>query len=206
MRVETERSLPNYFEGFLDDGDGEMRTVVYQTGNVVFRHFGKLLLKYTFQASEDDQAFASIVIVDHSELNLASALLYDCWLRQNSTLVYSLTILSSFAPLTFSGNGINLRDLFSRSGETVWEFFTRLLALGASGSSTALRLFTVFFISVVLSDVYGQLYDQIVWAPLLRILRPIHLRLTVRRRQTALRLGATTSELASPGGRSTSGN
>ena len=143
--------LPDYFEGFLDNSDGEMRTIVYQTRNVVFWHLGQLLLKYALQACKDDKAFASIVIVDHSELNLAGAFLHNCWLSEDATLVYSRKTLSSFA-LTFSGNGINLRDLFSCSGEVVWEFLTRLLALGASGSSAALRLLSVLFISAASKD------------------------------------------------------
>jgi len=51
-----------------------MRPIVHQPRNIVFGHFRQLLLEYAFQASEDDQAFALVVVVDHSEFNLAVAL------------------------------------------------------------------------------------------------------------------------------------
>ena len=54
-----------------------MGAIVDKARYIVFWHFGKLFLKDTFEAGEDDEAFASIVIVHHSKLNLAGSLLYN---------------------------------------------------------------------------------------------------------------------------------
>lgn len=51
-----------------------MRPIVHQPRNIVFRHFRQLFLEDAFQASEDYQAFALIVIIDYPELNLAITL------------------------------------------------------------------------------------------------------------------------------------
>lgn len=54
-----------------------MRPIVHQPGNVVLGHLRQLFLKDAFQPGEDDEAFTFVVVVDHSEFNLAIALLDD---------------------------------------------------------------------------------------------------------------------------------
>lgn len=51
-----------------------MGTVIYQPRYVILRHLRKLLLEYTFQAGQYDQAFSCIVVVDDAEFDLAIAL------------------------------------------------------------------------------------------------------------------------------------
>ena len=41
-------NIPNNFKRFLDDSYGEVGPVVNQSGYVVLRHFGQLLLENTF--------------------------------------------------------------------------------------------------------------------------------------------------------------
>ena len=41
-------SIPNNFKRFLDDSYGEMGPVIDQSGYVVLRHFGQLLLEDAF--------------------------------------------------------------------------------------------------------------------------------------------------------------
>lgn len=51
-----------------------MGPIVYQAGDVVLGHLRKLLLKDAFQAGEDDQTFALVVVVDDPELDFSVAL------------------------------------------------------------------------------------------------------------------------------------
>ena len=55
-----------------------MGPIVYKSGNVVLRHFGKLFLKDTFETCEDDKTLAPIVVIDNSKFNFAITLLNDC--------------------------------------------------------------------------------------------------------------------------------
>ena len=59
-----------------------MGTVVYEAGDVVLGHLGQLFLEDAFQAREDDEALALVVVVDHSKLDLAIALFDDGGLRR----------------------------------------------------------------------------------------------------------------------------
>ena len=59
------------FERLSDDGYGQMGFVVYQPRNVIFWHLRQLFLKYAFQAGKNDIALSCVVIVHHSESNLA---------------------------------------------------------------------------------------------------------------------------------------
>ena len=52
-----------------------MGPVVNQSGYVVFRHLGQLLLEDTFQTGQYNKTFPAIVIVDNPEFDLAIALL-----------------------------------------------------------------------------------------------------------------------------------
>lgn len=64
-------------ERLLDDGNGEMGPVVDEAGDVVLGHLGELLLEDAFEAGEDDEGLALVVVVDHPELDFALALLED---------------------------------------------------------------------------------------------------------------------------------
>lgn len=64
-------------ERLLDNGDGEMGSIVDESRDVVFGHFGELLLKDAFEACEDDERFALVVIVDDTEFDFAVALFND---------------------------------------------------------------------------------------------------------------------------------
>ena len=77
------RRLPHYFKGLLDDCQGEVSTVVDKAGNVVFRHFGELLLEYAFEASENDVAFMLAVVIDYAKFDVAVAFLDDCGLVEH---------------------------------------------------------------------------------------------------------------------------
>lgn len=65
------------FEGLLDDGDGQMGSIVDESRNVVLGHFGELLLEDALEAGEDDERFALVVVVDYAEFDFAIALLED---------------------------------------------------------------------------------------------------------------------------------
>lgn len=64
-------------ERLLDNGDGEMGSIVYESRDVVFGHFGELLLEDAFEACEDDERFALVVVVDYTEFDFAVALFND---------------------------------------------------------------------------------------------------------------------------------
>lgn len=52
-----------------------MGPIIHQASYIVFRHLWQLLLKNAFQASQDDEAFSPVVVVDNTEFDLAIALL-----------------------------------------------------------------------------------------------------------------------------------
>lgn len=75
-----ERSVgdpPHDLERLLHDRYREMRSVVDQSRYVVLGHLRQLLLEYTFQAGEDDEGFALVVVVDDTELYLAVPFFYN---------------------------------------------------------------------------------------------------------------------------------
>lgn len=74
------------FEGLLDDGDGQMGSIVDESRDVVFGHFGELLLEDALEACEDDERLALVVIVDDAKLYFAIALLEDGGLEKISIL------------------------------------------------------------------------------------------------------------------------
>jgi hypothetical protein len=74
-------------EGLLDDGDRQMGSVVDESRNVVFGHFGELLLEDALEAGEDDERFALVIIVDNSEFNFAIALLEDGGLEKKISIL-----------------------------------------------------------------------------------------------------------------------
>lgn len=75
----------NNLEGLLDDGYRQVGSVVDKTRDVIFGHLWQLLLKDTFQAGEDNQGLAGIIIIDNSELNIA------CPLFDNGGLVLGVS-------------------------------------------------------------------------------------------------------------------
>ena len=54
-----------------------MGTVVDQSGYIVFRHLGQLLLEDAFQTGENDKTFPAVIVVDNPKLDLAITLLRD---------------------------------------------------------------------------------------------------------------------------------
>jgi hypothetical protein len=70
-------NLPNHFYRLLHNCKAHMRSIVDESCDVVFRHLRQLFLEYAFQAREDDGAVPASIIIDHAELDLASALLDD---------------------------------------------------------------------------------------------------------------------------------
>lgn len=120
-----------------------MSPVIDQPGYIVLWHLRQLLLKYALEPREDDKALALVIIIDHSKLNLAIALLDHCWLfeeDQSASIHRRLAYAFFVGTHTFSGKGTTLRGFLSVSGDVVWAFLMRLFALGLSGSSRALRL------------------------------------------------------------------
>jgi hypothetical protein len=51
-----------------------MRPIIDQSSNIVLGHFWELFLEDAFQSGENDKTVAGTIIIDYSELNLASAL------------------------------------------------------------------------------------------------------------------------------------
>ena len=54
-----------------------MGAIVHKPRYIILGHFGELFLENAFQAGEDNETFAGIVVVHHSELNLTGSLFYD---------------------------------------------------------------------------------------------------------------------------------
>lgn len=75
------------FEGLLDDGDGQMGSIVDESRDVVLGHFGELLLEDALEAGKDDEGFALVIVVDHAEFDFAIALLEDGGLDKNMSIV-----------------------------------------------------------------------------------------------------------------------
>lgn len=65
------------FEGLLDDGDGQMGSIVDESRNIVLGHFGELLLEDALEAGEDDEGFALVIVVDNAKFDFAIALFED---------------------------------------------------------------------------------------------------------------------------------
>lgn len=143
-----------------------MGPVIYQTGDVVLGHLGELFLEYAFQAGQDDQAFALIVVVDNPELDFSLAFLDDRRLR-NTKFSYNSNLTYRFR--TFSGNGTTVIGLCSDSGEAVWEFLMRLMAATSSSGSMALRFASATFALEATQDrPLRKLYFLVLLAPSLR--------------------------------------
>ena len=51
-----------------------MRSVIYQSSDIVLRHLGELLLEDAFESREDDKALPLVIVVDNAKLYLAIAL------------------------------------------------------------------------------------------------------------------------------------
>lgn len=64
-------------EWLLDNGDGKMGSIVDESRDVVLGHFRELFLEDAFEAGEDDERFALVVVVDHAEFDFAVALFDD---------------------------------------------------------------------------------------------------------------------------------
>jgi hypothetical protein len=68
---------PNHLQRVLDYCYREMGSVVYQTGDIILGHLGELLLEDAFQTRHYNETFTFVIIVDHSEFDLAFALFDD---------------------------------------------------------------------------------------------------------------------------------
>ena len=54
-----------------------MGTVVDQSGYIILRHLGQLLLEDAFQTGQNNKTFPAVIVVDNPKLDLAIALLRD---------------------------------------------------------------------------------------------------------------------------------
>ena len=54
-----------------------MGTVVDQSGYIVLRHLGQLLLEDAFQTGQNNKTFPAVIVVDNPKLDLAITLLRD---------------------------------------------------------------------------------------------------------------------------------
>lgn len=136
------RDAPDHLERLLDDGDGQVRSVVDEPRNVVLWHLGQLFLKDAFQPREDDEGFALVVVVHYAELNLASALLDDGGLlfaKQSAFLSQRHRSGTQSRVFTFSGNGIGFMAGFFSAGSADSSCLMRFEGVGDEGSSSALR-------------------------------------------------------------------
>jgi hypothetical protein len=64
-------------ERLLHYGDRQVGSIVDESRNIILGHFGELLLEDAFEASENDEGFALVIVVDHAEFDFAIALLDD---------------------------------------------------------------------------------------------------------------------------------
>ena len=116
-----------------------MCAIVDKASYVLLRHLGQLFLEDAFQPSKYDIALAGIVIVNHSELNVAMTLFDNGRLSNPVALEIRAPRVGSL--LALSGNGTMFSNFFSGAGERVCSLLRRLLLTEASsGSSAALRL------------------------------------------------------------------
>lgn len=67
-------NVPHYLKRLLDNRHGQMSPVIDKTSYIILWHLWELLLEDAFQSSQDDEAFAGIVVVYDSKLYLPSAL------------------------------------------------------------------------------------------------------------------------------------
>lgn len=67
----------HYLEGLLDDGYGQVGSVVDESRDVIFGHLGKLFLEDALQTGEYDEGFPVVVIVYHPKLDLAGSFFDD---------------------------------------------------------------------------------------------------------------------------------
>lgn len=73
---------PYNLEGLLDDGDRQVSSIVNKSRNIILRHLGELFLKDAFEAGQNDERLALVVVVDYSEFDLAIALLNNSRLKR----------------------------------------------------------------------------------------------------------------------------
>lgn len=66
--------IPHNLQRMLHNCNRQVRTVVYQSCNIVLRHLGKLFLEDALEARQDNKTVVRSIVVDHAELNIASAL------------------------------------------------------------------------------------------------------------------------------------
>ena len=59
-----------------------MGTVVDQSGYIVLRHLGQLLLEDAFQTGQNNETFPAVIVVDNPKLDLAITLFRDGGLPQ----------------------------------------------------------------------------------------------------------------------------
>lgn len=77
----------DYFQWFLDDCYGQVRSVVDESRDVIFGHLRKLFLEDALQAREYDEGFPVVVVVYYAKLDLAGSFLDDGGLAKNRILV-----------------------------------------------------------------------------------------------------------------------
>lgn len=66
-------NVPYHLQRMFNNGYRQMRSIVDQSRDVIFRHFGQLLLEDALQPRENDKAIPRPVVVDHSEFDFATA-------------------------------------------------------------------------------------------------------------------------------------
>lgn len=97
-RLPLRHYAPYDFKRFLHDSHGKMGAIIDQSCNVIFWHFRKLLLKYTFQTSHDDEALSSIVIVDNAKLDIPISFLCNSRLTLFDYLPNTYTCSLQYVP------------------------------------------------------------------------------------------------------------
>jgi len=63
-----------------------MCAIVDESGYVILGHLWELFLEDALQASQNDQAFTLVIVVDDSEFDLAISFFDDCGLERVSKL------------------------------------------------------------------------------------------------------------------------
>lgn len=68
----------NDFQRHFHDGQRQVSAIIDETCDVIFGHFGELLLEQAFETRKDNRALSGGIVVDHSVFDLTISLFHHC--------------------------------------------------------------------------------------------------------------------------------
>ena len=71
-------NVPHNLQRLLHDSYAHMCSIVDKTCNVIFGHFGELLLEQAFETRKDNRTLSGGIVVDHSVFDLTISLFHHC--------------------------------------------------------------------------------------------------------------------------------